>query len=102
MEAESLTSRAGQDVVSCCSWSISGKWAEIISQTSVYVGENSRTDTIDGFVLARLLCFRTEGAYQNELLPRGQPYNCYLQEDFPGLAPSCCLWGCSRCPCIVL
>jgi len=85
MEADSLTSRAGQDVVSCCSWRIPRMWSKIISQTNVYVGENSRTDTIDGFVLARLLCFRTEALIRMSCFQEASHTIAIFKKTFPAL-----------------
>ncbi|CAE7708543.1 unnamed protein product, partial [Symbiodinium pilosum] len=85
MEAESLTARAGQDVLSCCSWRVQKAWSRIIHQTDIYIDENSRTDSIDGSVLARLLCFRTEALIRTNCFREASHTASSFAKTFPAL-----------------
>ena len=84
-EADSLTSRAGQDVLNCCRWGVERSWDRIIAATEVYVGENSRTDAIDGSVLARLLCFRMEALLRTHRFKEASHTNAIFRKTFPAL-----------------
>ena len=84
-EAESLASRAGQDVLSCCSCHVQRAWPAIISRTNVYVGENSRTDAVDGSLLARLLCFRTEALVKTNGFQEASHTIAIFRKTFPSL-----------------
>lgn len=85
MEAEQTAESALRDLSTCSRKMFEKAWMSIVDVTTRYVEDNSRTDVVDGRVLASLLALRTEALVKNHMLREAKHTLGIFRKLFPDL-----------------